>query len=59
MFWGSVLTVGSATVKVSSDEFNDNETGAILFTCKQQGGVSDYQEFIDARKAEIGAGDAQ
>ena len=47
------------TVKVSSDEFNDNETGAILFTCKQQGGVSDYQEFIDARKAEIGAGDAQ
>jgi len=46
------------TIKVSSEEFNDDETGSVNFVCKQ-GGLSDYQEFIDARKAEIGAGDAK
>jgi|GEM_PF-1783380 hypothetical protein len=46
------------TIKVSNEEFNDEETGSINFVCKQ-GGISNYQEFIDARKAEIGAGDAQ
>ncbi len=47
------------TVKVSSEEINDSETGDIQFVCKKNGGLSNYQEFIDARKAEIGSGDAE
>ena len=47
------------TIKVSSEEINDSETGDIQFVCKKDGGLSNYQEFIDARKAEIGSGDAE
>ena len=46
------------TVKVSSEEINDAETGKITFTCKTEAGLSEYQEFLDTRKAEIGSNNA-
>jgi GH25 family lysozyme M1 (1,4-beta-N-acetylmuramidase) len=46
------------SVKVSESEINDTDSSSLTFTCKNTD-ISEYQEFIDARKAEIGAGDAQ
>lgn len=54
----SMLSDFYESVKVTADEINDSDSSSLTFTCKNDG-ISEYQEFVDARKAEIGAGDAQ
>ena len=54
----SMLSDFYESVKVSESEINDTDSSSLTFTCKNTD-ISEYQEFIDARKAEIGAGDAQ